>query len=97
MQREYLTTLVAIESELIANLSTDGADAVILGRRKDVIEGAAAQLSKETGRTCIGVAGDVRDPKALKEAVRQAIEKFGRLDFVICGSFEIVLVDVDID
>ena len=58
---------------------------MILGRRKDVIEAAAAQLSKETGRTCIGVSGDVRDPKALKEAVRQGIAKFGRLDYVICG------------
>ena len=58
---------------------------MILGRRKDVIEAAAAQLSKETGRRCIGVSGDVRDPKALKEAVRQGIAKFGRLDYVICG------------
>jgi len=51
-----------------------------------VIEASAAKLSKETGRTCIGVSADVRDPKALKEAVRQGIEKFGRIDYVICGS-----------
>ena len=28
---------------------------------------------------------DVRDPEALKKAVQATIDKFGRIDFVICG------------
>ncbi len=28
---------------------------------------------------------DVRDPKALHAAVKQTIDTFGRIDFVICG------------
>lgn len=71
------------------HVDSDGCDAVILGRRKDVIEASAAKLCKETGRTCIGVSADVRDPKALKEAVRQGVEKFGRIDYVICGPFSL--------
>jgi len=30
----------------------------------------------------------VRKPDELKEAVRKTIEKFGRIDFVICGESE---------
>jgi hypothetical protein len=46
---------------------------------------AAKELSEATGRTCIPAQGDVRDPKTLQEAVAKTIEKFGRIDFVICG------------
>ncbi|KAJ9111354.1 hypothetical protein QFC19_001122 [Naganishia cerealis] len=48
-------------------------------------EKAAAQLSKETGRTCLPCQGDVRKPEDLKAAAKAAYEKFGKIDFVICG------------
>ena len=37
---------------------------------------------------CIPAQADVRKPDELKEAVRKTIEKFGRIDFVICGEPE---------
>ena len=51
----------------------------------DRITQAAEELSKGTGNTCIPAQADVRRPDALKEAVRKTVEKFGRIDFVICG------------
>ena len=53
--------------------------------RLDRITEAAEELSKGTGSTCIPAQADVRRPDELKEAVRKTIEKFGRIDFVICG------------
>lgn len=46
---------------------------------------AAEQLSKETGRTCLPVQADVRKPEDMKAAAKACVDKFGKLDFVICG------------
>jgi short-subunit dehydrogenase len=43
----------------------DGASAVILGRRGDVLNEAAAKLEQETGGKCLAVQGDVRKPESL--------------------------------
>ncbi|KAM0789387.1 hypothetical protein ACM66B_000216 [Microbotryomycetes sp. NB124-2] len=71
---------------MVQALMTHGADAVIMGRRENVIKQAAEELSKATGQTCLGVSGDVRKPEDLKRAVQQAVDKFGRLDIVIAGA-----------
>jgi len=63
-----------------------GANATIVGRKLDRLTQAAEELSKGTGSTCIPAQADVRKPDQLKEAVRKTIEKFGRIDFVICGA-----------
>ncbi|KAF8067047.1 2,4-dienoyl-CoA reductase [Lyophyllum atratum] len=67
-------------------LMRHGANAVIVGRKLDRLTQAAKELSEATGKTCIPAQGDVRDPKTLQEAVRKTVEKFGRIDFVICGA-----------
>ena len=48
---------------------------------------SAEELSKDTGRTCLAIQGDVRQPKTIQDAVAKTIEKFGHIDFVICGNF----------
>lgn len=53
--------------------------------RLDRLVASADELSKDTGRECLPVQGDVRQPKAIQDAVSKTIEKFGRIDFVICG------------
>lgn len=53
--------------------------------RLDRLVQSAEELSKDTGRECLPVQADVRQPKALQDAVAKTIEKFGRIDFVICG------------
>ncbi|KAI0271255.1 NAD(P)-binding protein [Gloeopeniophorella convolvens] len=63
-----------------------GANAAILGRNEERLVKAAQELSEATGRTCLAVRGDVRDPKQVQAAVQQTIEKFGRIDFVINGA-----------
>lgn len=47
---------------------------------------AAKELSEATGRECIPTQADVRSPATLKEAVAKTIAKFGRIDYVICGT-----------
>ncbi|KAJ3781763.1 hypothetical protein GGU10DRAFT_390372 [Lentinula aff. detonsa] len=63
-----------------------GADAVIVGRKLDRLTQTAKELSAATGRTCIPAQADVRQPKMLQEAVKKTIERFGKIDFVICGA-----------
>ncbi|KAF9269739.1 2,4-dienoyl-CoA reductase [Marasmius fiardii PR-910] len=63
-----------------------GADAAIFGRRLDRLTQTAQELSEATGKTCLPTSGDVRQPNTLKEAVEKTLQKFGRIDFVICGA-----------
>ncbi|GLB41389.1 putative enoyl-(Acyl carrier protein) reductase [Lyophyllum shimeji] len=65
-----------------------GANAAIVGRKLDRLTQAAKELSEATGQTCIPAQADVRDPKTLRDAIDKTIEKFGRIDFVICGLSE---------
>ncbi|KAI0318295.1 2,4-dienoyl-CoA reductase [Amylostereum chailletii] len=63
-----------------------GANATIVGRNIERVTKTAAELSKATGQTCLPVQVDVRHPKQLQDAVQKTLEKFGRIDFVICGA-----------
>jgi len=72
-----------------------GANAVIVGRKLDRLTESAAQLSKVTGSQCIAAQADVRQPSQLKDAVAKTIEKFGRIDFVICGAAGNFLASID--
>ncbi|EPS95702.1 NAD-binding protein [Fomitopsis schrenkii] len=72
-----------------------GADATIVGRKLDRLNASAAELSKATGRQCLAAQADVREPEQLKNAVAKTIEKFGRIDFVICGAAGNFLVPIE--
>ncbi|EKM60255.1 uncharacterized protein PHACADRAFT_246120 [Phanerochaete carnosa HHB-10118-sp] len=72
--------------EMTRAVMRHGANAVILGRKIDRLTASAEELSKDTGKTCVGIQADVRQPKTLHDAVAKTIEKFGRIDFVICGA-----------
>jgi len=63
-----------------------GADAVIFGRNIERLQKAAEEMSKETGRRCLPVQTDVRHPEQVHAAVAKALEKFGKIDFVICAA-----------
>jgi len=60
--------------------------AVICGRREKFLERSASILQRETGKICEWKVCDVRDPKACKEAVKYALDMFGRLDIVVNGA-----------
>ncbi|TFK24597.1 2,4-dienoyl-CoA reductase [Coprinopsis marcescibilis] len=63
-----------------------GAHATIVGRNLERLQQSAKELFEKTGQQCLPAQADVRNPASLKEAVAKTIEKFGRIDFVICGA-----------
>lgn len=65
-----------------------GAQAAIIGRRKEATVEAAEEISKLGEEGCVlpvyGV--DVRNFEEVKDAVAQTVAKFGRIDYVIAGA-----------
>lgn len=62
-----------------AELVRCGADVVIVGRRREVLEETAAEL----GSRCSLVAGDIRDRDGAEAIVWAVLERHGRLDFLL--------------
>jgi 2,4-dienoyl-CoA reductase [(3E)-enoyl-CoA-producing], peroxisomal len=62
-----------------------GANAAILGRNAERLEASAKELSNESGKICLPLQADVRKMADLDNAARKTVEKFGKIDFVICG------------
>ncbi len=60
-----------------------GADVVIASRKKDRIERAATGLSKESGRSVLGVACDIRERDAIDACVQQVLDHTGRIDILV--------------
>ena len=63
-----------------------GCDAVIVSRTQDKLDAAAAELEAATGRACLPVSADVRDPDAVYAAFDAALARFGRVDIVVNGA-----------
>lgn len=62
-----------------------GAKLAITSRKIENLE-TAAQTINDNGGTCFPVAADVRDYDAIENAVKQTVEKFGRIDIVVNGA-----------
>ncbi|CAD6911486.1 unnamed protein product [Tilletia controversa] len=72
---------------VVESLMRHGADAAIVGRKADRLQASAKELEKTVpGRKCIATPGDVRKFDDLVAAVKQTVEAFGRIDFVIAGA-----------
>ncbi len=56
-----------------------GASVVIAGRRAEVLEAAADEI----GDRCSWVAGDIRERAGAQEIIASALERHGRLDFLL--------------
>lgn len=63
-----------------------GAHAAILGRNAERLEASAKELSNKSGKICLALQADVRKMADLDSAAKKTIEKFGKIDFVICGT-----------
>ena len=63
-----------------------GARAVIVSRKAERVEQSARELAEATGRECLGVAADVREPAAVEAALDAALAKFGKVDIVVNGA-----------
>jgi citronellol/citronellal dehydrogenase len=62
-----------------AELARCGAAVVIAGRREEVLDAAA----QEIGECCSWAAGDIRDAAGAQQLVATALERHGRLDFLL--------------
>jgi citronellol/citronellal dehydrogenase len=62
-----------------AELVRCGASVLIAGRRAEVLQAAAAEI----GEHCGWVTGDIRDPADAERIVASAMERNGRLDFLL--------------
>lgn len=65
--------------------SEAGAKLAITSRKLENLE-AAAKIIEENGGECFPVAADVRDYEAVESAVKQTVEKFGKIDIVVNGA-----------
>ncbi|KLT45787.1 NAD(P)-binding protein [Cutaneotrichosporon oleaginosum] len=63
-----------------------GASACILGRDAKGLQESAAALEKSTGSKCLAAPADVRSKEDLAKAVKACLDKFGRIDFVVCAA-----------
>ncbi|KAJ3393141.1 hypothetical protein HDU92_007972 [Lobulomyces angularis] len=63
-----------------------GANVAITSRNLQKLEKAATELERKTGKSCLPIKADVRDFESVKKAVESVIEKYGRLDILICGA-----------
>uniref|UniRef100_A0A672KLH5 Peroxisomal 2,4-dienoyl-CoA reductase [(3E)-enoyl-CoA-producing] n=2 Tax=Sinocyclocheilus grahami TaxID=75366 RepID=A0A672KLH5_SINGR len=60
-----------------------GCDMVIASRNLEKLSEAAKKLSSTTGRQCLAIAIDVRQPETISAAMDEALKTFGRVDILI--------------
>jgi len=63
-------------------LAQQGADLVVLARRRDKLETVAEEIRK-TGRKCLVVTADVTKTDEVKAAVAEVIKEYGRVDILV--------------
>ncbi|TYC51175.1 SDR family oxidoreductase [Rhodobacterales bacterium] len=64
-------------------LATAGWRVVITGRRTEVLDASAAELSGETGGEVTPISADVGDPTSVKALFDEVEKRFGRLDLLV--------------
>lgn len=62
-----------------------GAKLALIGRTKEKLDAAAAEIRK-SGGTASGHPADVRDYDALSAAIASARKEYGEIDLVVCGA-----------
>lgn len=65
---------MALQSERATHTSAKG------------LEESAKNLEKSTGSKCLAASADVRSKESMAAAVKACKDKFGRIDFVVCGA-----------
>lgn len=60
-----------------------GAQVVITSRKQDVLDGAAAELTRETGGEVLAVACDVRKYLEVEQLLERTLQRFGRVDALV--------------
>lgn len=77
-------------------LAREGFDLILVGRRREPLDGAAAQIRSETpGATALVHPADVGDPDAAPSIIRAATDRFGRLDALVNNAGLAPLLRID--
>ncbi|XP_057795206.1 peroxisomal 2,4-dienoyl-CoA reductase [(3E)-enoyl-CoA-producing]-like [Salvia miltiorrhiza] len=82
--------------EIATQFGKHGASVAIMGRRKNVIDGAVSAL-RSLGITAVGFAGDVRKQEDARRAVEETVRHFGKLDILVnaaAGNFLVSAEDL---
>ena len=66
-----------------AQLASEGADVVITARNAGPLEATAAQISRESGRRVVAMAGDMSRTEDVDRCVAAALQQFGRIDILV--------------
>jgi peroxisomal 2,4-dienoyl-CoA reductase len=64
-------------------LARHGADLALLSRKQENLSAASQQIAGITGRRCLALVADVRQPEVVEQAVNQAAQELGGLDIVV--------------
>lgn len=64
-------------------LANQGSNVVLMARRQELIEQNAAEIEKEFGVKALAIKCDITDTENVKEAVKQTMDTFGRVDILI--------------
>lgn len=64
-------------------MAAEGARAVIVARRPEVLEATAQEIRSQTGGTVLPVAGDVLEPDTTNRVLEMALDRFGRVDILV--------------
>ncbi|KAJ3280955.1 hypothetical protein HDU76_009043 [Blyttiomyces sp. JEL0837] len=67
-------------------MARHGANVSVLGRTLSKLEDAVAEFKRKTGADCLAIQTDVRNYAQLEEAMKKTYDKFGRIDYVVCGA-----------
>jgi NAD(P)-dependent dehydrogenase (short-subunit alcohol dehydrogenase family) len=88
LQLENKTALVTGGSEGIGKgiallLAQEGVDVAICSRRKDVLEAAAAEIAKATGRKIVAIPADLTKDADARHFIEKGHAALGRVDIMI--------------
>lgn len=72
-----------IGKAIARQLALDGMDIAICARQRDVLDAAARELSKETGRSIVALLADTSKAEEVNAMVQAAVAAFGRLDVLV--------------
>jgi 2,4-dienoyl-CoA reductase [(3E)-enoyl-CoA-producing], peroxisomal len=64
-------------------LARQGASVAILSRKAENLHAAAEQICASTGRRCLALPADLRQPEAIEKAVNEVVRELGGLDIVV--------------
>jgi len=72
-------------SDICRGLAADGLNVVVADFAKEAADKVAAEINAAKGNA-IAVQVDVGDPQSVAAMMRQAVAKYGQVDYVFCGA-----------